>query len=104
MAAVLEPDFAMGGIDRRGARAETQLDSMLPVEFRRAQRDPLFGSVAGKIILRQIRPVVGHRGIGTEHKDTASIALAAQFLGGAVAGCAAAQNDDRSRYTSRGQR
>ncbi len=92
--AVLELDLATCRIDRRGARAEMQLDAVLPIEFRRAQRDPLLGRAAGQVVLRQIRPVVGCRAIGTQYRDAPSIALAAQRLGGAVARRAAPQNDD----------
>jgi hypothetical protein len=90
---VLELDLVSRRVDCRGARAETQLDAVLPVEFRRAQRDPLFGRVAGEIVLRQIRPVVGRRGIAAQHRDAAGIALAAQRLGGAAAGRASAEDD-----------
>ena len=94
--------WRLRAVDRRDAGAEMQLDAVLAVEFRRAQRDPLLGSIAGQIVLRQIWPVVGHGGVGAEHDDAAGIALAAQRLGGAVAGRAAAQDDDRSRWPAAG--
>src|SRR5579885_2456527 len=42
-AAVFELALAAGGVDRPGRRAKTQLDALLAVEIRRAQRNPLGG-------------------------------------------------------------
>ena len=39
-------------------RAAHEIDVMLGVEVRRAQRDPLLGRVAGEVVLREVRPVV----------------------------------------------
>jgi hypothetical protein len=76
-----------------------QFDATFPVEFRRAQWDPFLRSTAGQVVLRQIWPIIGRRGVGAHHYDPTGIALAAQRLGSAAARSAPTQNDDRPRCT-----
>ena len=59
--AIIEREMTARPIDRCGTRVEMHLDIMFPVEFRRAQWDPVLRSGAREIILGQIRPVIRHR-------------------------------------------
>ena len=72
---------------------------MLSEELRRAQRDPLLGRVPRQVVLREIRPVDGRRGIGADQSETAAIAFAAErFRGGVARGAGADDHDALRRF------
>ena len=50
-AAIRKLDLAGIGVDYNDASAESQLDLVLAIELRRAQRYPFLGRIAGEIIL-----------------------------------------------------
>src|SRR5262249_32198902 len=64
------------------------------VEFRRAQRKPVFGSRSGKIVLRQVWPVVWRVSVSAKHGEAAPIAAAPQHLGRRETRRSSADNDD----------
>ena len=87
----------------RGDRSpEAQLDAVLAIETRRAQRHPFLGRVAGEIILGQVRPIDRRRVVAAQHDDAAVVVLAPQHLGRGKAGGSAADDDDLSRRVGRG--
>ena len=71
-----------------------QVDFLPLVEFRRAQRKPTFRRRSGKIVLRQVRPVVWRVSVSAEHGKASAIATAAQHLGRREARRSSADNDD----------
>src|SRR6185312_13175410 len=85
---------APGCIDLGRLGLQHQVDLVLAVEVRAAQRDPVLGPGAGEIVLREVRPVAGRRVVAAQHGDSAGIALAPQHLGAGEARGAAADDDD----------
>src|SRR5215469_13948557 len=96
-AAIHELDFASSRVNGNRTDAEAQLDALLAVKFRRAQRDPFLGCVPGEIIFRQIRTIAGRGRIVAQYRDRTGIALVPQRLRGCFSCCAAADDDDRLR-------
>ena len=79
-------------VDAGDIGAERDVDRMLAVEFGRLERDPVFRRVAGEIVLRAVRPVVGSGVVGGQQRDAAGEALAPKHLGGRECGGAAAHD------------
>ena len=70
--AVAGYDLARFGVDAGDLGIETQFDVCFAVKTVRTQRHPIFGSAAGKIVLRQVRPVDRRRGLAAHHDDAAA--------------------------------
>ena len=92
--AAAKQDAPTPDIERRGRRAEAQLDRVLGIEFGRTQRDPFLGRGAGEIVFRQVRAIIGRRVVRAHDRDTAAKSLAAQHLGRGIARRPAADDDE----------
>src|ERR1700730_15782293 len=79
-AATGDDDFARLDIDRSDIAFKLEVDAGLGVKTVRTQRQPVLRRAAGKIILRQIRPIHRRRGIVAEHHDAAAKLLPPQHL------------------------
>src|SRR5688572_7375078 len=71
-------------LDRYHPALVNDVDAPLPIELRGMQRDPILGSRAGQVILREIRPVVGRVGIRVIQRQPTCVALPSQCLGRTV--------------------
>ncbi len=81
---VRELHLALRRVERRDLRVVHEIDPMLGVKARRAQRDPLLGRVAGEVVLREVRTIVRRVGLRVEHRDAPAVAEPAEHLGGAL--------------------
>ena len=96
-AAVRERDRAVRHVDFRRRRVEPEIDRMLAVEGRVAERNPALRRLAGKIVLRQVRAVTGRRAVGADHRQASGIALSSQHFGRGKAGGAATDDNNPLR-------
>ena len=96
-AAVLERDGAVPHVDPADLGVQPQIDVVLLVEVVRSERQPVFGRIAGQIVLREVRAIDRRRVVAAEHRDGVLVALPAQHLGRRESGRAAADNDDAVR-------
>ena len=93
--------LASSGIDADDFGVEPQFDGILGVKRVRPQRQPILRRAAGKIVLRQVRPVDRRRAVIAEHHDAAAVLAPAQHLGRGKTGGAAADDDDLLRRIAR---
>ena len=93
--AAAEHDMAPGDIDRRRGCAEPQLDAVIDVKLRWAQRNPLLRRGAREVILGQVGSIVRCCCIVADDGHATGIALTTQHFGSGIAGPAAA-NDNHS--------
>jgi len=93
LAPVIQRDLTARGLEG-GDPATNHLDSVLLVEARWPERNPLLGCVPGQIVLRQIRPIVRRRGVWVDERDSSVEPLASQHLGGGASGRTRPHNDD----------
>ena len=89
------------GVERGDRRVQLQVDAVLQVERRRAQRIRLCGRSAREEALRKVGAITRPRRIRAQHGDAAGIALAPERFGGGVAGGTTTQDYHRFRSASR---
>jgi hypothetical protein len=83
---IVETHHARGGVDRRHATTQNEVDALLHVELIRPERDPIVLRFTREEIFRQVRPIDGRIRVGTDHGKGAAVALAPQHLGRGHAG------------------
>ena len=96
-----DDEFAGLRIDAGDFHVEAQFDSVRGIEVVRPQRQPILRRRAGEIVLGQIGPVDGRRGIAAEHDQGAAEAAPPQHLRGREARRPASDDDDPSRRVRR---
>ncbi len=99
-AAATQGDLVRAWIDPYHLRIQAQIDSIVGVVARRAQRHPIFRRTARQIILREVRAIDGRRIVVAEHGDAALVVEAAEHLGRGKPCCSAADDDDLIRLSA----
>ena len=96
-AAILQVQALLHRVNAPHARVQAQVDVVFLVKAARPQRQPIGRCRACQVIFGQVGPVAGQRGIGTEQRDRAGVALEAQGFSGRMARCAAPDDHDGRR-------
>ena len=93
--AIVQRHRSCGGIERRDAPVEPQINGVVGVELAVFEWHPVFGCGACEVILRQVRPIARWISVRADHRDVAVVAFASQYVRRGKTGRATADDDDR---------